>query len=416
MANTETVIVVGGGVIGIACAHYLRQAGLDVTVVDQGKIAQACSRSNCGYICPSHVQPLTEPGAFGLAIRSMFNSQSPFRVKPQLDPGLWHWMMQFARRCTHAQVLRAGKSLQAILDASMEEYRRLLPLLSAETEWRENGLLYVLQTQRGLEDFARHDDLTTKHFGVQSKRLSGTELANFDDGFVPNLAGAFWYPGDGSVSPEGLNRAWLASTRTQGVDYIEDCQVHSILKDSGRVVGLETDQGELSADQFVFALGAWSKRWASSLGGSIPVQPGKGYSVTFARPQDAPKYPTLFPEHKIGVSPFERTMRLGSMMEFAGYDATIPPARIAQLRDSARPYLKCDVDGEAIDTWYGWRPMTWDSLPIIGRAGSLSNAYLATGHNMLGLSLAPSTGRLISEMVVDADPHIAPDPYSPSRF
>ena len=185
----------------------------------------------------------------------MFNSQSPFRVKPQLDPGLWHWMMQFARRCTHAQVLRAGKSLQTILDASMEEYRQLLPSLSADSEWRENGLLYVLQTQRGLEDFARHDDLTTKHFGVQSKRLSGTELANFDDGFVPNLAGAFWYPGDGSVSPEGLNQAWLASTRAQGVAYIEDCQVHSVLKDSGRVVGLETDQGELSADQFVFALG-----------------------------------------------------------------------------------------------------------------------------------------------------------------
>ena len=232
----------------------------------------------------------------------------------------------------------------------------------------------------------------------------------------PGLAGAFLYPRDASVRPEGLNKVWAHHTQTQGVSYIEDCEVTTTRKEAGRVVSLQTTQGEFIADQFVFAMGAWSKRWARDLGCAIPIQPGKGYSVTFARPEHAPNYPTLFPEHKVGVSPFTDALRLGSMMEFAGYDTSIPHARIQQLRDSARPYLICDVDGNATDTWFGWRPMTWDSLPIIGLAGDLANGYLATGHNMLGLSLAASTGRLIAELVTHSEPHIDPQPYSPKRF
>lgn len=414
--RSDSVVIVGAGVVGVACAHYLRQAGLRVTLVDQGKVSDACSRSNCGYICPSHVQPLTEPGAFGVALKSLFNAQSPFRVKPQLDVGLMHWMLQFARRCNHAQVLKAGRALQAILDASMKEYRQLVPELSAASQWQEIGLLYVLQTQRGMDEFARHDELTSRHFGVESKRFDGEELTELDSGFRPGLAGAFLYPGDASVSPEGLNRTWLESIQQRGVKIVEDCSVTGVRKETDRVVAIETSRGEFTADQFVFSMGAWSKKWAAALGCSIPVQPGKGYSVTMARPDHAPVYPTLFPEHKVGVSPFHDGLRLGSMMEFAGYDTSIPPKRIRQLRDSARPYLHCDVDGEAIDTWFGWRPMTWDSLPIIGLAGDLKNGYLATGHNMLGLSLAASTGRLISEMMTQRQPHIDPQPYSPNRF
>jgi D-amino-acid dehydrogenase len=123
----------------------------------------------------------------------------------------------------------------------------------------------------------------------------------------------------------------------------------------------------------------------------------------------------LFPEHRVGVSPFETGYRLGSMMEFAGYDATIPPQRIQQLQDSAKPYLAISSPCGTLQTWYGWRPMTWDSLPIIGRVPKLQNAYLATGHNMLGLSLAAATGKLIAELIEGRVPHIDPAPFSPQR-
>ena len=415
-SRDESAIIVGGGIIGIACAHYLSQAGLSVTVIDKGTIAGACSHGNCGFVCPSHVPPLTEPGAIGMAIRSLFNPRAPFRVKPRLSPALWNWMWQFARRCTHKQVRQAGAHLQSILDASMDEYRQLIPAMSLDCEWKDDGLLYVLQTERGMKGFAETDRMLTEHFGVSARRIDGSELPAFDPGLKPGLAGAFHYPGDASVRPDLLNREWAERLRANGVQFIEQCELQTIRKSAGRITSLQTSQGELEADHFVFALGAWSTHWSSELQCHVPIQPGKGYSVTMARPQPCPKYPMLFPEHKVGVSPFDGGFRLGSMMEFTGYDTSIPPERIQQLRDSARPYLLAPVDGHAEETWYGWRPMTWDSLPIIGPVPALRNVYLATGHNMLGLSLAPSTGRLITEFITGEPTHIDATPFSPLRF
>ncbi len=414
--SEKSVIVVGAGIVGIACAHYLAEAGLTVSVIDKGSIAAACSHANCGYICPSHVAPLTEPGAFSVAIKSLFNPKSPFRVKPSFNPTLWSWMLQFARRCNHRQVLRAGKHLQSILDASIEEYRRLIPEQSFDCEWQDDGLLYVFETQRGLDDFAKTDRMLTEHFGVSARRIEGADLPDFDPGLRPQLAGAFHYPGDASVRPDLLNELWVDRLRARQVRFIEHCEFRAVHKSAGRITRLSTTCGDLEAGQFVFAMGAWSSRWSNELQCRIPIQPGKGYSVTMPRPESCPRYPMLLPEHKVGVSPFEQGLRLGSMMEFAGYDTSIPERRIKQLRDSVRPYLVASVDGEAQETWYGWRPMTWDSLPVIGATPQLRNALLATGHNMLGLSLAPATGRLIAELVTGEKTHIDATPFSPSRF
>lgn len=416
LRSPESVTIVGSGIVGIACAHYLAEAGLKVTVIDRGTIAGECSHSNCGYICPSHALPLTEPGAFSVALRSLFNPRSPFRVKPQVSPALWQWMIQFAKRCTHGQMLAAGKPLQAILEASMREYHSLINRLKLDCEWKETGLLYVLQTERGMEAFAKTDRLVTEEFGIPATRVDGTNLPKFDSGLKEGLAGAFLYPNDTSVRPDKLNTQWVMNLQERGVRFVEKCELSSIRKEAGQIVAIETNQGGFESDRFVFAMGAWSTKWEAALQCRVPVQPGKGYSVTLEKPDHSPNHAILFPEHKVGVSPFDDGLRLGSMMEFAGYDASIPQHRIQQLRDSARPYLVASVDGPAQSQWYGWRPMTWDSLPIIGPLPKLQNGWLATGHNMLGLSLAPATGRLIAEMVTGQEPNLDPAPFSPSRF
>lgn len=172
----------------------------------------------------------------------------------------------------------------------------------------------------------------------------------------------------------------------------------------------------MRAEQFVIATGAWSTRLSKELGCRVPIQPGKGYSVTMTRPDPCPRHPMLFPEHRVGVTPFREGYRLGSMMEFAGYDSTIPERRIAQLRKSAQPYLIAPYTGVEQHTWFGWRPMTWDSLPIIGPVPRLANAFLATGHNMLGMSLATATGRLVAEMIQRRTLHIDATAFSPRRF
>jgi D-amino-acid dehydrogenase len=415
-AAKHDVVVVGAGIIGIACAHYLSKAGRRVVVIDQDRTAGGCSHGNCGFICPSHVLPLTEPGAIGTAIRSLFNPRAPFRVKPRLSLALWNWMWQFAKRCNHRQMLSAGRGLKAILDSSMREYRRLIHEESLDCEWKENGLLYVLRTERGMEAFARTDRLLTDEFGVTARRIEGTQLPAFDPALKAGLAGAFHYEHDVSVRPDLLNASWSRRLQQRGVSFLEQCRLERIRKSGRSIIALETSRGEMSADQIVFAMGAWSPRLASELECPIPIEQGKGYSVTMPRPDPCPRYPMLFPEHRIGVSPFETGFRLGSMMEFAGYDATIPPHRIQQLQDSAEPYLVAAPPAGAIETWYGWRPMTWDSLPIIGRVPKLQNAYLATGHNMLGLTLATATGKLIAELIDGRPPHMDPAAYSPRRF
>lgn len=414
-SGQRSVLVVGGGIIGIACAHYLTRAGRSVTVIDQGSLAGACSHGNCGYICPSHVLPLTEPGMVRMGLRSLFQPNAPFRIKPRLSPALANWLFQFARRCTHRQMLAAAVHLKAILDSSMREYREL-ETAGLDCEWNDVGLLYVLKHEAALDRFAAQDRLITDEFAVSARRIEGADLQAFDPALKSGLAGGFLYENDASLRPDLLARNWVRQLKAQGVLFWENCPMEGLRKEQGRIVALQTPLGDMEADDLVFATGAWTATLSRELECRIPIQPGKGYSLTMARPDPCPRVSMLFPEHKVGVTPFQQGYRLGSMMEFAGYDSTIPPHRIQQLRNSAEPYLTNPWSDVVEEEWYGWRPMTWDSLPIIGRTPRLANTWLATGHNMVGLSLAPATGRLLAELMDEETPHIDPVGFSPNRF
>jgi D-amino-acid dehydrogenase len=412
----DRVVVVGAGHIGIACAHYLAEDGYDVTVIDQGEIGGACSLANCGFIVPSHVLPLTEPATLLKGIKSLPNPRAPFRVKPQLRPALYHWLLQFARRCTHQRMLEGAAALKTILDASAEEYRQLFTHPELDAAWKRSGMLFVFLSSGAMQAFGRDDALLSQEFDLKAEFLAPDELVGFEPALREGLAGAWYYEDDSFLQPDKLNSSWASWLGDRGVRFIEDCQLEQIEISDGKVHDIVTSQGPMSAEHYVFAIGAWSSLIADALGCDIPVEPGKGYSITMTRPDTVPAHPMLFPEHSIGITPFDDSYRIASMMEFVGFDATIPEFRIRQLQDSARPYLKDPVGGEIRHTWYGWRPMTWDSLPIIGRVPRVSNALLATGHNMLGLTLAPTTGRLIADLLAERTPHIPVEPYSPARF
>jgi len=414
------VVVTGGGIIGLACAHYLTRAGFRVTVIDRAGIGQACSYANCGYVCPSHVLPLNAPGAVLAGVQSLFRPKSAFRIKLQLRLDIYRWLFEFARRCTQSRMIAAGHRLQPLLESSMNEYRLLFDSMALESEWKEQGLLYVFETEQGLAHFSQTDALLTETYGLAARRIEGKELAGFDAALKDGLAGAYFYDDDASLRPDKLIREWRSELTQSGVEFVEHCALERVRKSAGQITALQTSKGELRADHYVFAAGAWSSELATELGCSLPIEPGKGYSLTMPKPDPCPQYPMLFPEHRIGVTPFDAGYRIGSMMEFVGFDSSIPEHRIRQLRESTRPYLKTpaghDVQTGVEETWYGWRPMTWDSLPIIGRVPGLGNGLLATGHNMLGLTLAPATGRLIAEIVREQPTHVDIDAFSPARF
>ncbi len=412
----ESVIIIGGGIIGIACAHYLSRAGYGVTVIEQGTVAGACSHGNCGYIAPSHVLPLTTPEAIGEALRSLFNPKAAFRVKPRADPAFLKWLWQFARRCNRGDMLSAAAHLHAILQSSAAEYAALLSDDPMDSQWRKAGLLYVFETEEGLAAHAEEDRLLTEHFGVSARRIEGAELPQFDGALRSGLAGGFLYEDDTSVRADRLSKGWRRKLEDSGVQFIEHCSFEGLEKSGPIIRNIETSCGPMQADHYVLATGAVSTRLARHFGARLPIQPGKGYSITMKAPDNGPRHPMLLPEHHVGITPFDDGFRLGSMMEFVGYDTALPTTRLQQLRSSAQPYLRDELPATNLEEWYGWRPMTWDSLPVIGPVPGMDNALFATGHNMLGMTLAPATGRLIAEMVAGQVPHIDPTPYSPKRF
>ena len=416
MAGAGSVIIVGAGHIGLACAHYLRRDGHDVTVIDQGTIGGACSQANCGFLVPDHVLPLTTPDAPVKALLSMFQPRAAFRVKPQLRAELLRWLAEFGRRCTRRQMLATGKVLHALLEASMHEFNELLAEPDLDSGVQRKGMLFVFRSDRALGEFADTDALLTQEFGITARFIDGADLDTFEPALLDGLAGGYFYEFDSHVRPDRLNASWAGLSRARGVRIIEQCRLDAIDKAGNSIDALETAEGRMTADRYVFATGAWSRRWGDELGCAVPVEPGKGYSVTMSRPGTMPSRPMLMPEKHIGVTPYPDSLRIASMMEFAGYDDSIPDFRIRQLQDSARPYLKEPTGPVVEDTWYGWRPMTWDSLPIIGRLPNISNGLIATGHNMLGLTLAPVTGRLIADLVAERDVDLPVEAISPGRF
>jgi D-amino-acid dehydrogenase len=202
----------------------------------------------------------------------------------------------------------------------------------------------------------------------------------------------------------------------RGVEFREHCPFTGFVRTGGRVREVETARGQIAADAVVVAVGAWTPLLARHLGGRVPIQPGKGYSITMPRPVVCPTIPLIFEEHRVAVTPFATGYRIGSTMEFAGYDATLNPRRLDLLRQGAGHYLREPTAGPVQEEWWGWRPMVPDGVPIIGPSPAGENVMIAAGHGMLGLSMAPATGRLVAELLGGASPHLDPAPYAATRF
>lgn len=410
------LVIVGGGIIGVTAAWYLVRDGWNVTVLDRAKIGAACSHGNCGLVCPSHVLPLTEPGAFKAAAKAMLSKDAAFRIKPRMDPQLWSWLWQFSKRCNERSMLTAAHGIQAMLASSMREYAWLVEQQQIECEWQENGLLFVYNSSRDLEAYEKTNRLLSESFDEPSRMLDAEQTVALEPALKDSIAGAWYYEHDAHLRPDRLVQALRQQAELRGAKFIEDTEFQSLRGTNGAVASISTSRGDYSADQFLFASGAWTPLLSEHLGCRIPIQPGKGYSMTMPRPATCPSIPIIFPEHRVAVTPMKSGYRLGSIMEFAGYDDSIRPERLALLRKGAEQYLREPYCDPVVETWYGWRPMTYDSLPAIGRSQTWGNVMVAAGHNMLGLSMAPGTARLVTEMLAGETPHMDPEPYSPARF
>lgn len=412
----ETIVIIGGGVIGAMCAWYLRQSGHSVTIVDRDRFGAACSHGNCGFVSPSHVLPLTQPGVVSGTLKSLFSSNSPLRIKPRFSPALWRWLFRFTRRCNKTDMLEAGAARHALLQSSRRLLQELIETEGLDVEWQTDGLLFVHATRQHFEEYAKIDELLRAEFGVGAEPYPGEKLVDFEPSLKPGVGGGWLYRQDAWLRADRLMSEMKSRLQSAGVTIRENCPVDSIAAENGRGRAVETPDGPITAKAIVVATGALTPFLNKVLGCRVPIQPGKGYSITMPRPKTCPRLPMIFEQHRVAITPMLSGYRIGSTMEFAGYDTSVNPKRLNLLRSGAEHYLITPLCDPVEEEWYGWRPMTWDGKPFIDRAPALRNVWVAAGHNMLGLSMAAGTGKLISELINNEPPHVEAEAYSFRRL
>ena len=420
--NAQHIAIIGGGIVGTMCAWELSSAGCEVTIVERDRFGAACSHGNCGYISPSHVLPLAQPGAIGKTLKAMMKPNSPFAVRPRFSRDALSWFWNFARSCNHSKMLAAAAGIHPLLQSSKQLYQELIANESIDCEWESVGCLFVYESEKELDEFSANEKLIREEFGVGATRYDGDQLLELEPALKPVLAGGWHYPDDCHVRPDLLLSAMRQKLEARGVQIIENTEIQEFVIENGKAKAITSNSedskgsAEFSADQFVLATGAWAPMMNTHLGCRIPIQPGKGYSLTMPTPSRMPRIPIIFEDTHVAITPMKSKYRIGSTMEFVGYDTSINPQRLNLLRESAERYLVDPFCEPVEEEWFGWRPMTWDGKPVIDRSPAMNNVWICAGHSMLGLSMATASGKLMREMILEETPHLDPAPYSVSRF
>jgi D-amino-acid dehydrogenase len=414
--RADHVAVIGGGVIGAMCAWNLVQAGCRVTIVDRDKFGAACSHGNCGYVSPSHVLPLTQPGAIGKTMKAMMSRNSPFSVKPRFSSSFARWFWNFSRRCNRRDMLEAAVGRHALLQSSQRLYKQLIADENIDCEWQEVGLLFVFDTEEEFSRYKLTDDLLRNEFGVGATPYPSAELTTLEPALKSGFGGAWHYEDDCHLRPDKLLSAMRARLGANGVQFVEDWTVDEFIRENGRARAIVGQGKHIEADQYVVATGALTPFLNKHLGCRIPIEPGKGYSLTMPTPARMPKIPMIFETSHVAITPMKSKYRIGSTMEFVGYDTSISAKRINLLKTAAAKYLHEPFCEPIEEEWFGWRPMTWDGKPIIDRSPAMNNVWIAAGHNMLGLSMSTGTGRLVRELILGEEPHIDPAHFALARL
>lgn len=415
-ATNKRVAIIGGGVIGLSTAYFCAERGHDVTVIDgRDEAIGGSTAGNAGMIVPSHFIPLAAPGMVKLGLKWMWNPESPFYIKPRLNAELLGWGWKFWRAANAKQVARAAPALRDLHMAS----RSLFETLAERQEFGlvKKGLLMLCQSQHTLDDEGKMAE-TARQLGVPAEVLDAKATARLDPGARMDIVGAVYFPKDCHLAPDRFLQALRMELQKLGSKIMWNSPVNRINRKGGRITTLETAKGEIRADEFVLCGGSWSSEIARELGLGIPLQAGKGYSVTVSNPRQLPEICSILTEARVAVTPIGRSLRFGGTMEIAGLNEEVSERRVRGIINAAvRYYPEFRVEDFAgLQPWRGLRPCSPDGMPYLGRTKRWSNFSVATGHGMMGLSLAPITGRLMSEIITGEAPSIDVSLLDPDRY
>ena len=421
---SKHVGVVGGGIIGLCCAYFLAQEGHRVTLVDRGApVDENCSFGNAGLVVPSHIVPMAAPGMVTMGLKWMRDPQSPFYVKPRLSPDLLSWGWKFYRVGNAAHVKRSAPLLRDLNMASRAAYEELDSELG-DFDFQQDGLLMLFKTQAGLDEEA-HVAEHAQRLGMPSQVLDAGQTAQLEPALKLDVLGSVYYPHDCHMSPGKLMARLQAELRGRSADLRWSTEVTGWQTAGKRVRaaildgGTTSSQNEaLEADEWVLCGGSWSPQTARDLKLRLPLQAGKGYSITLPHSSVMPSKAALLMEARVAVTPMGGKLRFAGTMEIAGLNTEVSQPRVQGIVNAVPRYYPEFVasDYEGLKAWAGLRPCSPDGLPYVGRTAKYDNLCVATGHAMMGLSLGPITGKLIAQTVTGREPQFASTLLNPDRY
>lgn len=387
-----------------------------MVVLDRGQPdSERCSSGNSGMIVPSHFTPLAAPGMIGMGMKMMFKSRSPFRIKPRASMALMRWMALFARSATAKHVSDAAPVLKELGMLSRGLYVELAEELGFAFEPR--GLISVCRTEKVL---AHEKGLGEKarSMGLDAQILDAEGLRQVDPGITYNALGGVFYAKDCFLDPTVLQNALLARLKEMGVHIGWGREIVRLTEAGGRVTRVDTDSGPVEGEVFVIAGGSWSTGLAATAGLRMPLQAGKGYSMTLGSPRELPQVSALLIEGRVALTPMGGKLRVGGTMEIAGLDLSVDRERVEGIIDSFTAYCPNfqRSDFSEVTPWKGLRPCSPDGMPYIGRFDRVPNLIAATGHAMMGVSLGPATGKMVSQLIAGGTPPGWSPMLRPDRF
>ena len=413
------VTILGAGIIGLNTALYCARRGMVVTVVDQkSRLRDGCSFGNAGMIVPSHFIPLAAPGMVRLGLKWMWNPESPFYIKPRLNGDLSRWGVEFWKAAKRGRVDSAAPILRDLSLLSRQCYEDM----GLNFGFVKKGLLMLCKRQETLDDEG-HLAETANELGIPAEVLDAKATAALDPGVTMDVCGSVYFPKDCHLSPSRFIAALEDELDRLGVVFrfgfeIEGWNTKPLADGRRRLLGVRSGDEVIEADEFVLASGVWSSEMARSLDLRIPMQAGKGYSLTLPNPKQRPALCSICTEARLAVTPMDGTLRVGGTMEMAGTEESVSQRRVRGITRAFPDYFPAfeERDFADIKPWVGLRPVSPDGMPYIGRASRWENLTIATGHAMMGLSLAPATGMIIANLLMGEKPPVALDLMSPDRF
>jgi D-amino-acid dehydrogenase len=413
------VVVIGGGVIGLSSAYFLQEAGHSVTVIDQTDILNNCSYGNAGYVCPSHFVPLATPGIVKQGLKWMLNPQSPFYVKPRLSWSLMQWGLKFMQMATPENVDKAAIPLKDFALLSQHWYEEWAKLPQFKFAYEQKGLLEIFQTNK-VADHTHHLVQKAHDIGLTDTRLlNQEELFALEPQHKMNAIGAVYFACDAHLYPNKLMKQLIEDLKSKGVQFCLGETVKNFEKENGKIKSVITDKNKYTPDSVVIATGSWSREMVQQLGITMPLMPGRGYSITLENSPYQTNYPSVLVEGRVALTPMDgNKMRFGGTMEITTTQAPPQMNRVVGLLKAVKKFFpEFEIPTPSWEqVWYGYRPCSADGLPYLGRSRKIQNLVIASGHSMIGLSLGAGTGKLVAEILDEKPTSIDISFYNPERF